>query len=77
MVSLVQLRGRLVVLNVYAGNCPPCREEMPDLEAAYQQYRDRVVLIGVDIGSFTGLGMREEGKQPFGDEESYEERKAA
>lgn len=62
-VSLSQLRGKPVVLNFYAGNCPPCRTEMPALESSYQQYRDRVLLIGVDVGPFTGLGTREQGER--------------
>lgn len=62
-VSLSQLRGKPLVLNFYAGNCPPCRAEMPDFQAVYQQYQDKVLLMGLDVGPFTGLGSREDGQK--------------
>jgi cytochrome c biogenesis protein CcmG, thiol:disulfide interchange protein DsbE len=48
-VTLAQFRGHPVVLNFWASWCPPCRAEMPALEAAYEKYRARgVVVIGID-----------------------------
>jgi cytochrome c biogenesis protein CcmG, thiol:disulfide interchange protein DsbE len=49
--SLEQLRGKPVILNFWASWCfPACYEEAPHLEAAWQTYRDRgLVVIGVDI----------------------------
>jgi thiol-disulfide isomerase/thioredoxin len=55
-------RGQPVVLNMWAGLCPPCRAEMPDLQAVHDEYKDRVVLIGLDVGPFTGLGTRDDGQ---------------
>jgi len=51
-----------VVLNFWAGLCPPCRAEMPDLQQASQEYKDRVLLFGLDVGPFVALGSREDGK---------------
>jgi peroxiredoxin len=35
------LRGKLVVVNFWATTCGVCLQEMPDLSAAYRNYRDR------------------------------------
>jgi peroxiredoxin len=44
-------RGRVVVVNFWAIWCPPCRAEMPSLQRAWQQLRDRdIVLLAVDVG---------------------------
>lgn len=49
-VNLEDLRGKVVFINFWASWCPPCRAEMPEIEAVHQEYRDRgVVVLGVDI----------------------------
>lgn len=40
-VSLSDYRGKVVLINTWATWCPPCRAEMPDLNAFYNQYKDR------------------------------------
>jgi thiol-disulfide isomerase/thioredoxin len=40
-VQLSELRGQVVLVNVWATWCPPCRAEMPMLQAAYAQSRDQ------------------------------------
>ncbi len=40
-ISLSELRGQVVLLNFWATWCPPCRAEMPTIEAAYETYHDR------------------------------------
>jgi thiol-disulfide isomerase/thioredoxin len=52
--------GKPVVLNMWAGLCPICRNEMPELQEAHETYGDRVVFVGVDIGPFVGLGSKED-----------------
>ena len=47
--SLSDLRGQVVVINVWASWCKPCEQEAPELQKFWEAYQDReVVLIGVD-----------------------------
>ncbi|MDR7481178.1 MAG: TlpA disulfide reductase family protein [Armatimonadota bacterium] len=57
--DLAALRGRVVVLNFWASWCVPCRDEAPLLEAAWQRYRDRgVVVVGVNVQDLTADAQR-------------------
>lgn len=49
-VSLLDLHGRVVVLNFWASWCTPCREEAPALEQIWREYQaDGVYVVGVNI----------------------------
>ncbi|PYT20481.1 MAG: hypothetical protein DMG58_33935 [Acidobacteria bacterium] len=43
--SLKNLRGKVVLVNFWATWCPPCRKEMPDMEALYQRFGPRGLMI--------------------------------
>lgn len=48
--KLSDLRGKVVLINIWASWCKPCEQEAPELEQAWQSYKERgdVVFIGVD-----------------------------
>jgi cytochrome c biogenesis protein CcmG, thiol:disulfide interchange protein DsbE len=49
-IMLSDLRGKIVVINLWATWCLPCRAETPALEKSYEQYKDAgVVILGVDL----------------------------
>jgi len=62
MFSELLAQGQPVVLNFWAGLCPPCRLEMPDLQAVSDAYQGRALLFGLDVGPFIGLGSNEDGR---------------
>jgi len=51
-VSITALRGKVVVLNFWATWCPPCKKEIPGLDALQRQYgRQGLAVVGVSTDS--------------------------
>jgi len=51
--TLSSLRGRAVLLNVWASWCIPCKEEAPYLEQVWRDNRERgLVVVGLDAKDF-------------------------
>jgi len=51
--SLADLKGKVVFLNLWATWCPPCKEEMPAMERLWQRYKDQglvVIALSMDSG---------------------------
>jgi peroxiredoxin len=49
-VSLAALRGHAVVLNFWASDCIPCKQEMPRLQQAAERWAaKRVAVVGIDV----------------------------
>lgn len=44
-VTLSQFKGKVVMLNFWATWCPPCREEMPSMDALYQKFKGKDLVI--------------------------------
>lgn len=53
IVSLVDLKGKIVFINFWATWCPPCLAEMPSINKFYQQFKNdaQVVFLMVDADS--------------------------
>ena len=49
-ITLSALRGTPILLNYWQLNCPPCREEMPFLDAAAAKYDGQAIVMAIDIG---------------------------
>jgi len=52
--SLADYRGQVVLVNLWATWCPPCKEEMPALQALHNKYADQgFTIIAINDGDPT------------------------
>jgi cytochrome c biogenesis protein CcmG, thiol:disulfide interchange protein DsbE len=57
-ISLLELRGRPVVLNFWASWCIPCGREASRLNASAEAHQGEVVFLGVDVKDFSGDALK-------------------
>ncbi|MEG0804526.1 MAG: TlpA disulfide reductase family protein [Pygmaiobacter sp.] len=67
-VTLTELMGKPLVLNFWASWCGPCKGEMPDFEAVYQEYGDKVTFVMVNL---TGGRETQESAQSYVEGKGY------
>jgi cytochrome c-type biogenesis protein len=49
-VSIADQRGKVLLFNIWATWCHPCRDEIPELRELYTKYKDRgLELVGVSV----------------------------
>ena len=64
--SLSEFRGKWVVVNYWATWCPPCREEMPELEVFHANHKDEdAVVLGVNMETISLARLREFAEEQF------------
>ena len=49
-------KGTPLVLNFWAARCPACQAEMPGFQRIHRDLKQHVLILGVDVGTYTGLG---------------------
>ncbi|MCC7118226.1 MAG: TlpA family protein disulfide reductase [Anaerolineales bacterium] len=48
--TLSKLKGKAVLVNLWATWCPPCRAEMPAMQRIYDEYKDRgLIVLGLNM----------------------------
>ena len=61
--TLSEYKGKTIFLNFWATWCPPCREEMPDIEEIYNEYgknNNDIIVLGVAAPNLGREGSEEE-----------------
>ena len=48
-------KGKPVVVNFLAAGCPPCWKELPAFQKVYNEHRDDIIMLGVDVGDSVGM----------------------
>jgi thiol-disulfide isomerase/thioredoxin len=56
--KLSDYQGRWVLVNYWATWCPPCMEELPELEILHSQHSDKIVVLGVNFEDATPERLR-------------------
>lgn len=50
-VRLADYKGKVVLINFWATWCEPCKKEMPEIQAAYEQHKgEGFVVLGINFG---------------------------
>jgi thiol-disulfide isomerase/thioredoxin len=52
--NTADLRGKIVILNLWASWCPPCKAELPDFDRIATEYKDQVVIVAADVDAGKG-----------------------
>jgi thiol-disulfide isomerase/thioredoxin len=63
--KLSELRGKVVVVNMWATWCPPCRKEMPDLDALAKEFPNDLVILGL-TDEEPAVARKYLAEQPYG-----------
>ena len=48
-VKLSDYKGKVVIIDFWATWCPPCRKGIPDLISIQNEFKDKVVIIGISL----------------------------
>lgn len=57
-VKLSDLKGKKVILNFWATWCPPCKQEVPEMQAFYEKHKEDVVILAVNATALERGGTR-------------------
>jgi thiol-disulfide isomerase/thioredoxin len=50
MVTLEELRGQVVYIDIWSTGCAPCMAEIPYLKVLEEQYGNKIQFVGLNVG---------------------------
>jgi len=54
--TLDEFDGKVIAVNFWATWCPPCREELPSMQATYEEFKDDgFIILGINVGEDWGV----------------------
>ena len=70
-VALTDFAGQIVVLNFWASWCPPCRQEMPDLDELDKEFKESGEAVLITVNLTDGRRETKESARQFIDENGF------
>ena len=67
-VDISSYRGKVLLIDFWATNCPPCLEELPHMKRLYQKYHSRgleILGVSLDVHQKTVVQFQQERKIPW------------
>ena len=54
-----EYKGKAVLLIMFGHNCPPCREEMPELIELFKKNKDRLAIVAIEVQGYKTAQLAE------------------
>ena len=54
-----EYKGKAVLLLMFGHNCPPCREEIPELIELFKKNKDKVAIVGIEVQGYKTAKLAE------------------
>ena len=70
-VALSDFAGQIIVLNFWASWCPPCRQEMPDLEELDKEFKESGEAVLITVNLTDGQRETKESARQYIDENGF------
>ncbi|MEF8847689.1 MAG: TlpA disulfide reductase family protein, partial [Candidatus Thermoplasmatota archaeon] len=64
--TLSGCQGKPVILDFMAVRCPPCADQMPELQKVKKEKGDNVVILSIDVDGASGQENAQDVKDAFG-----------
>ncbi len=54
-----EYKGKAIFLIMFGHNCPPCREEMPELIKLSKEYKDKLAIVAIEVQGYNTSQLAE------------------